>query len=61
MDAHDLRELYKVFQAQGVEVVYAVRCCGRVYLGRDPAVKCRTCAKLPKNIEIRAEADLDGV
>lgn len=61
MTPSDLHELYKIFQAQGAEVVYAVRCCGRVYLGRDPAVKCRTCSKHPKNVEVRSEKDLDSL
>lgn len=61
VDAQRVRDLYRVFQAQGVELVYLVRCCGRVYLGREPAVKCRTCDKHPKSKEIRCEADLDNL
>jgi len=60
-DTKTAHELYRMFLQQGVEVVYAVRCCGRVYLGREPAVKCRTCEKHPKNVEIRQEGDLDNL
>lgn len=55
------REMYKAFAAQGTEVVYAVRCCGRLFLGFEPARKCRTCQSQPKNVEIRTEADLDNL
>ena len=61
IETTNTRELYRVFQAQGVELVYGTRCCNRVYLGRTPAVKCRTCAKPPKNVEIREESDLDAL
>lgn len=60
VDAQRILDLYLVFRAQGAEVVYLVRCCGRAYLGLEPAVKCRTCDKHPKNKEIRSEADLDN-
>lgn len=55
------RELYKTFVAQGVTHVYGTRCCGRVYLGQQPAMKCRTCQGQPKNVEIAQEGDLDNL
>jgi hypothetical protein len=61
VDSQTARDLFRVFQEQGVEVVYAVSCCERVYLGREPAVKCRTCDKHPKSKEIRTETDLDNL
>ena len=32
--------------------VYASRCCGRVYLGKEPATSCRTCDKIPTVTEV---------
>lgn len=57
----DVRVLYKAFTAQGIEVVYGVRCCGRVYLGTVPATKCRTCMGTPKSVELRQESDVDNL
>lgn len=55
-----LRTLYAAFVAQDPAVpVFAVRCCGRIYLGNAPAAKCRTCDEPPKNVEIRSPSDLD--
>lgn len=57
-----MRKVYQIFAAQDpVTPVFLVRCCGRIYMGRDPASKCRTCDDTPKNVEIRNEADLDNL
>ncbi len=61
MKHESAKELYGVFKAQGISPVYAVRCCGRIYIGRIPAVKCRTCDKPPRNVEVRSEKDLDNL
>ncbi len=55
------KEIYSAFNAQNAPLVYAVYCCNRLYLGLDPAMKCRTCQVKPNNVEIRQEADLDNV
>jgi hypothetical protein len=57
-----LRKLYRTFAAQqSIEPLFGARCCGRSYIGNAPAVKCRTCDELPKNVELRSEADLDSL
>lgn len=56
-----LVEVYKVFQAQGITKVFGTHCCNRFYLGQQPARKCRTCTKLPRNVEIQSEADIDNL
>lgn len=55
------KEIYRTFKAQNAETVYAVFCCERLYLGLEPAIKCRTCQVKPTNVELRSEADLDAV
>ncbi len=55
------KELYKAFASQKAEKVFAVVCCGRVYLGINPATRCRTCTSTPKNVEICTAADLDNL
>lgn len=54
-----LKLLANEFFKQGSAKLYAGRCCGRTYIGVAPAVKCRTCSKPAKNVEILSVADLD--
>jgi len=57
-----LSKIVAEFKAQEPEgVVIAARCCGRIYIGRVPAVKCRTCEEPAKNVEIREDRDLDNL
>lgn len=55
------RTLYRVFEEQNAPEVYGTVCCGRLYVGTQPARKCRTCQGVPKCIRISAEADLDNL
>lgn len=59
MIVESLREIYKQFIAQGSTEVYAAVCCDRHYLGLNEALRCRTCAKSPRNIKVLSEDDLD--
>jgi hypothetical protein len=57
-----LRVAYTALHSQYPdEPIFAVRCCGRIYLGPKPASKCRTCEEVPKNIEITSAGDLDSL
>jgi hypothetical protein len=51
----------KPFFDQGAEKVFIVKCCGRVYVGLEPASKCRTCSKIPKNHEAKNLEELAQV
>ena len=54
--------LHQAFVGQEPEApLFVVRCCGRIYMGRSPAMKCRTCDDTPKNVEIRQASDLDNL
>ena len=53
------KEIFRTFQQQGQESVYAVHCCGRLYLGVAPATRCRTCELTPQNVKIGSEAEID--
>lgn len=59
MKEEDLQTLLVQFQGQGIEKVFMSSCCGRVYLGIDPAQKCRTCEKRPVNIETPTQSAVD--
>lgn len=57
-----LKTSYDVLRRHNPEAqVFAVHCCGRIYLGIQAASKCRTCDKIPQNIEIRSDGDLDNL
>ena len=38
-------EVLARFKAQGAEEVFVSTCCGRTYIGIDPAQGCRTCGE----------------
>lgn len=50
------RKVLAVFAMQGVREVYKATCCGRVYLGNAPPLKCSTCASKPEVTLIPTEA-----
>lgn len=52
MQDQELEKILKPFREQGVEKVYVSECCGRTYVGREPAKRCRTCDKTPVSKEI---------
>jgi hypothetical protein len=54
-----LKLLAKEFFLQGAPKLFVGQCCGRIYIGVAPAVKCRTCNKSANNAEIFSIADLD--
>ena len=43
------------------ETLFVARCCGRIYIGRERAAKCRTCEEPAKNVEIGPGGDLDNL
>lgn len=55
IDTNTLRPLLPTFQSQGLETVFVVACCGRVYVGCTQATSCRTCKRAPTNHEIRTD------
>lgn len=55
IDANTVRPLLPVFKQQGLDTVYVVSCCGRVYVGASAATTCRTCKKTPANYAVRTD------
>jgi len=55
IDINPLRNLLPVYKQQGADTVYVVSCCGRVYIGLNPAKACRTCAQVPTNHAVRTD------
>lgn len=47
--------LLPAYESQGVTSVFVVACCNRVYVGKERATKCRTCANTPVNHEVRTD------
>jgi hypothetical protein len=57
-----LRRLLQPFWEQKVPKVFLSICCGRLYAGREPPVKCRTCGRLnPTATEVGPETDLSAL
>ena len=65
LPAETLRRLAEPFFAQGEKRVFVGRCCGRVFVGAQPASSCKTCQQPFKNNEcatieqVMAFADAD--
>lgn len=51
LPAETLRRLAEPFFAQGETRVFVGRCCGRVFVGAQPASSCGTCKQPFKNHE----------
>jgi hypothetical protein len=61
-DRSVLQAILPTYQLLGVERVFAVNCCGRVYVGTTPAQRCRTCTRTPENHEVRTDgSNLDAL
>jgi rubrerythrin len=54
------KALVKFHEQAPEQVVYLARCCGRIYMGWEPAIKCGTCEQPAKNVELRDVRDLDN-
>lgn len=55
VDVETVRPLLAVFQSQGLDFVYVVSCCGRIYVGATAATTCRTCKNAPKNYPVKTD------
>ncbi len=55
IDVNAVRPLLSVFKSQGLDLVYVVSCCERVYVGATAATTCRTCKKAPKNYPVKTD------
>ena len=53
-----IQTLYAGFVSLGDNIVYISKCCNRFYMGLAPAVKCRTCEKIPNNYKVTNEEDI---
>jgi hypothetical protein len=45
----------------GASRVWVAKCCGRLYAGTAPAIKCRTCSNPIENKAIASLEEVDGV
>lgn len=54
-----LRAVVAPFFAADPAPLYASSCCGRLYVGREPATMCRTCPKIPEPVQIGSLDDVD--
>jgi len=50
-----VKRILPAFQAQQLERVHVVTCCGRIYVGKEPATLCRTCRKVPLSYEVSTD------
>ena len=41
-------------------VVYAARCCGRLFIGKKPPTRCRSCGSVPNTATIGSVEELDN-
>lgn len=52
-DENAIRErLLKPFRDSGESRVFVAECCGRLYVGLQPAAQCRTCDKEPVSTKV---------
>ena len=55
-----LHRLVDGFWQNGADVVHAVYCCDRLYVGVEPASQCSTCQHVPTNVQLRRGEDVSG-